>query len=61
MALPILAQHGGLIDRLPIAPDELAGLLLTVGALTPATVYVTWAVDGRAGLRRLGSRLASCS
>jgi membrane protease YdiL (CAAX protease family) len=62
MALPILATHGvipggGLIERLPIAADELAGLLLTVGALVPATVYVTWAVDGRAGLRRLLSRL----
>jgi membrane protease YdiL (CAAX protease family) len=38
-------------------PDELAGLLLAVGALLPAALYVSWAVEGRAGVRRLLSRM----
>jgi membrane protease YdiL (CAAX protease family) len=49
---------GGLVERLPIAPDELAGLLLTLGALLPATLYVTWATEGPDGLRRLAARAA---
>ena len=62
MSLPILASHGlipggAVMDRLPIAPDELAGLLLTLAGLLPATLYVTWAADGRPGLRRLRSRM----
>ena len=62
MSLPILASHGlipggAVMERLPIAPDELAGLLLTLAGLLPATLYVTWATDGRDGLRRLGSRM----
>src|SRR4030095_10135259 len=62
MALPILASHGlipggGLLDRLPIAPDEVAGLLLTLAGLLPATLYVTWATEGRDGLRRRLSRM----
>ena len=62
MSLPILASHGlipgsALLDRLPMAPDELAGLLLTMFGLLPATLYVTWAAEGREGLRRLGSRM----
>jgi membrane protease YdiL (CAAX protease family) len=62
MSLPILASHGlipgsTLLDRLPMAPDELAGLLLTMFGLLPATLYVTWATEGRQGLRRLWSRM----
>jgi membrane protease YdiL (CAAX protease family) len=62
MGVLVLAVHdvipgGGLVARLPVPPDQLAGLLLTVGALLPASLYVTWAVDGRAGLRRLLSRM----
>lgn len=62
MSLPILASHGlipggVLLQRLPMAPDELAGLLLTLVGLLPATLYVTWATEGRDGLRRLLSRL----
>jgi membrane protease YdiL (CAAX protease family) len=62
MAMPVLAVRGvipggGLVARLPIPPDELAGLLLAVGALLPAALYVTWAVEGRAGVRRLLSRM----
>jgi uncharacterized protein len=62
MFLPILASHGvipggALLDRLPMAPDELAGLLLTLFGLLPATLYVTWASEGPEGLRRLWSRM----
>jgi membrane protease YdiL (CAAX protease family) len=62
MSLPILASHdlipgGALLDRLPMSPDELAGLLLTVVGLLPAALYVTWATEGRDGLRRLWSRV----
>ncbi len=58
MSLPVLAVHGvipggDLIERLPMDPDELSGLLLTVVGLLPAAVYVTWAAEGRAGVRRL--------
>ncbi|HEX8345913.1 MAG TPA: CPBP family intramembrane glutamic endopeptidase [Actinoplanes sp.] len=61
-SLPILASHGlipggALLDRLPMSPDELAGLLLTMFGLLPATLYVTWAGEGREGLRRLLSRM----
>ena len=62
MAVVVLAVHRvipgyQLIDRLPIPPDELSGLLLTVVALLPAALYVTWAADGRAGLRQLLRRV----
>ena len=62
MALPILAFRGiipgsALLEMLPFAPDEAAGLLLTLGALLPATLIVTWSADGRAGVRRLFRRL----
>ncbi|GIF00993.1 CPBP family intramembrane glutamic endopeptidase [Paractinoplanes rishiriensis] len=61
MFLVALATHrvipgGDLIERLPFAPDELAGLLLTAFALLPAAVFVTWAADGRAGVRQLFRR-----
>ena len=62
MALPILASHGvipggSLPAELNIAPDELAGALLTFTALFPATLFATWATDGREGLRRLLRRM----
>ncbi len=62
MSLPILASHGvipggTLPAKLHVAPDELTGLLLTVGVLLPATVTVTWAADGREGVRRLLRRM----
>jgi membrane protease YdiL (CAAX protease family) len=61
MALPILAFRGvipgkDLLEMLPIAPDEVAGFLLTLGALLPATLIVTWSVDGGPGVRRLARR-----
>jgi membrane protease YdiL (CAAX protease family) len=63
MAVVALAVHQvipgyQLIDRLPIPPDELAGLLLTLVALLPAALYVTWAADGREGLRQLLRRVS---
>jgi membrane protease YdiL (CAAX protease family) len=30
---------------------------MTMGALLPATLYVTWPTDGRAGIKRLLSRM----
>ena len=62
MAVPILAARGiipgsSLPGALHIAPDELAGVLLTLVGLFPAAMIVTWAIDGRAGVRRLVSRM----
>jgi membrane protease YdiL (CAAX protease family) len=63
MALPVLASRalipgGSIPEALHIAPDELAGVLLTLGALFPATLIVTWCTDGREGVARLIRRLA---
>ena len=62
MGVLILAVHGvipgdALLQRLPVGPDELSGLTLTVGALLPAAIFVTWAAEGRPGLVRLGRRM----
>ena len=46
-----------LIERLPVGFDEVTGLLLTVCVLLPSAVYVTWAAEGRTGLRRLFRRV----
>ena len=56
-----LAYHGaipggGLADALHIAPDELTGFLAIV-SFFPAALYVTWAVDGRPGIKALLSRM----
>jgi membrane protease YdiL (CAAX protease family) len=56
-----LAYHGflpgsGLADALRIAPDEVTGALL-VTALLPTALYVTWATDGRDGVRALLRRV----
>jgi membrane protease YdiL (CAAX protease family) len=51
-----LIPGGGLAAALNIAPDELAGGL-TVLALFPAALSVTWAVDGRDGVRTLFRRV----
>ncbi|WP_222269549.1 CPBP family glutamic-type intramembrane protease [Modestobacter marinus] len=61
VALPVLAAHGvlpgaSLFSALHVAPDEVAGLLLTI-SLGTAAVTVTWAVDGAPGLRRLARRV----
>ena len=62
VALAILATHGVLpggegVARLPVPPDQLLGLLMTLAALLPATLYVTWATDGGAGVRQLFARM----
>jgi membrane protease YdiL (CAAX protease family) len=58
MALPILAARGVIPDGwMRIAPDEMAGALLTLGALVPATLIVTWCTAGRAGLAQLVTRM----
>lgn len=62
MGLIALAIHdvipgAALLDRLPVPPDEVAGLLLTLGALVPAALYVTWAAEGRPGLISLLHRI----
>lgn len=49
---------GGLADALHIAPDELVGAA-TLLALFPAALYVTWATDGRQGVRILLRRASS--
>lgn len=62
MLLVALAVRGvvpgaGLLSRLPIPPDEVAGLLLTLGGLLPSALCVTWAADGRQGVRQLFRRV----
>src|SRR5215217_45241 len=62
MALPALAVHrvipgGQLLDRLPFPKDEIAGLMLTMFALLPSALFVTWAADGRQGIIRLFERV----
>jgi membrane protease YdiL (CAAX protease family) len=63
LGLVALAVHrvipgGPLLDRLPFPPDEIAGLMLTVLALLPSALFVTWAADGRPGIVGLFKRIA---
>jgi membrane protease YdiL (CAAX protease family) len=56
-----LAYHGaipggGLADAVHIAPDELTGFLAIV-SFFPAALYVTWASEGRSGVKALVSRM----
>jgi membrane protease YdiL (CAAX protease family) len=62
MALPALAVHrvipgGSLLDRLPFPPDEIAGLMLTMFALLPSALFMTWAANGRPGVISLFKRI----
>jgi membrane protease YdiL (CAAX protease family) len=62
MSLVALAVHrvipgGSLLDRLPFPPDEITGLLLTIFALLPSALFVTWAADGRPGIVSLFQRI----
>src|SRR5215217_972723 len=62
MALVALAVHrvipgGSLLDRLPVPPDEIAGLMLTMFALLPSALFVTWAAGGRPGVISLVKRI----
>ncbi|MFC7725490.1 CPBP family intramembrane glutamic endopeptidase [Nocardioides sp. GCM10028917] len=61
MALPILADHGVIADGWMSAfpgldTERVASIFLVFFALLPATVVVTWAVDGRDGVRSLMAR-----
>jgi membrane protease YdiL (CAAX protease family) len=63
MSLPALAVHrvipgGPLLDRLPFPPDEIAGLMLTMFALLPSAMFVTWAANERQGIISLFKRVA---
>ena len=63
MSLTALAIHrvipgGPLLDRLPVPPDETVGLMLTMFALLPSALFVTWAADGRPGVVSLFKRIA---
>lgn len=58
MALPILASRGIIPgDWLPgmigLDTERFSALLMVVGVMLPATLWVTWAADGRAGVRTL--------
>jgi hypothetical protein len=62
MALPILAGRGvipggGLPGLVGLDTERFSALLMVVGVMLPATLWVTWAVDGRAGLRTLLRRV----
>src|SRR5215212_6216443 len=63
MSLAALAVHrvipgGRLLERLPFPPDEITGLMLTIFALLPSALFVTWAADGRRGVVGLFKRIA---
>jgi len=58
MALPILADHGvipggWLPGAVGLDAERLAALLMVVGVMLPSTLWVTWAADGREGVRTL--------
>jgi membrane protease YdiL (CAAX protease family) len=62
MSLPVLADHGvipdGWMPRLPgVDTERIAAFLLVFGALLPVAVFMTWAVDGQAGIRALVRRM----
>jgi uncharacterized protein len=62
MSLPVLADHGVIPDGwMPQAPGldtgRIAAVLLVFAALLPSVLWVTWALEGRAGLRTLSARM----
>ena len=62
MALPVLADHGVIADGwMSVFPgldaERIASVFLVFLALLPATLVVTWAADGRVGLRDLRDRM----
>jgi len=62
MALPILAHRGvlpggDLPARIGLDTERAAALLMTLGVMLPAVLWVTWAAEGRDGLRALGARM----
>lgn len=62
MTLPVLADHGivpgGWMPHvIGVDSERVASVLLVFAALLPATLWVTWAVDGRTGVRELVHRM----
>ena len=62
MALPILADHGvipsGWMPQVAgLDAERIASVLLVFVALLPSVMWVTWAVDGPAGVRVLVRRM----
>ena len=62
MFLPVLADHGVISDAwMPVVAgvdtERVASVLLVFAALLPAVLWVTWAAEGREGLRALGRRI----
>jgi uncharacterized protein len=62
MSLPALAAHGVIPDGwMPHFPgvntERIAAFLLVFAALLPTVLVMTWAVDGRAGVRALVRRV----
>ena len=45
LAVHRVIPGGPLLDRLPFPPDEITGLMLTMFALLPSALFVTWAAD----------------
>ena len=62
MFLPVLADHGVISDAwMPVVAgvdtERVASVLLVFAALLPAVLWVTWAAEGREGLRALARRM----
>ena len=62
MALPVMASHGVIPDGwMPqtagVDPERIASVLLVLVALLPASVWVTWATEGRPGVHQLARRM----
>jgi uncharacterized protein len=62
MSVPILADHGvipaGWMPQVPgVDTERIASVLLVFFGLLPAALWVTWAVDGAAGVRALVRRM----
>lgn len=62
MALPILAHRGilpggDLAARVGLDTERAAALLMTLGVMLPVALWVTWAADGREGLRAFVDRM----
>jgi len=62
MSVPILADHGvipgGWMPQVPgVDTERIASVLLVFFGLLPAALWVTWAVDGSAGVRALVRRM----
>jgi len=58
MALPILAGRGVIpggwvAGAIGLDSERLAALLMVIGVMLPSTLWVTWAADGREGVRTL--------